>query len=270
MTADDEAMSDPSRPKSVEAPHAPTESAAAGEGFLSRWSRRKAQVAGGGASGAVPAKAFEAPVATGVAAGGEVIPSAARDAAAPAGVQVSGPAAGDEASAARPDASPAAPSTAPGGTAERRTLTIEDVERLDAQSDYRAFTSKDVDPEVRNAAMRKLFHSDPHFNVMDGLDVYIDDYNTPQPLSRAIMRTMLQARVLGLIDDELQEQPLPPGEEASAAASASPSAASGVQDQVHEPSRDEAQHSVRVEPASADEHDPVDRTDPDLEADKPS
>ena len=91
-------------------------------------------------------------------------------------------------------------------------LTLEDVEKLDAQSDFRAYTQRDVDPDVRNAAMRKLFHSDPHFNVMDGLDVYIDDYNTPQPLSRAVMRTLLQARTLGLIDDELKEQDLPPAD----------------------------------------------------------
>ena len=29
--------------------------------------------------------------------------------------------------------------------------------------------------------MKKLF-SDPHFNVMDGLDTYIDDYGKPDPL----------------------------------------------------------------------------------------
>jgi hypothetical protein len=33
---------------------------------------------------------------------------------------------------------------------------------------------------VRNAALKKLF-TDPHFNVMDGLDVYIDDYGKPDP-----------------------------------------------------------------------------------------
>ena len=29
--------------------------------------------------------------------------------------------------------------------------------------------------------MKKLF-SDPHFNVMDGLDTYIDDYGKPDPI----------------------------------------------------------------------------------------
>jgi hypothetical protein len=71
--------------------------------------------------------------------------------------------------------------------------------------------ARDVDPEVRNAAFKKLFHSDPHFNVMDGLDVYIDDYNTPNPLPVAVMKTLVQARALGLIDDELKEQEPPAG-----------------------------------------------------------
>jgi hypothetical protein len=31
---------------------------------------------------------------------------------------------------------------------------------------------------VKNAAMKKLF-ADPHFNVMDRLDIYIDDYSSP-------------------------------------------------------------------------------------------
>ena len=97
--------------------------------------------------------------------------------------------------------------------------TLADVEGLDAASDYRAFVARDVDPNVRNAAFKKLFHSDPHFNVMDGLDVYIDDYNTPNPLPVAIMRTLMQARELGLIDDELKEQDLPAPSTPSAAAS---------------------------------------------------
>jgi hypothetical protein len=50
---------------------------------------------------------------------------------------------------------------------------------------------------VRNAAMKKLF-SDPHFNVMDGLDTYIDDYGKPDPLPLAMIRQMTGARALGL------------------------------------------------------------------------
>ena len=35
--------------------------------------------------------------------------------------------------------------------------------------------------DVRRAALKKLF-SDPRFNVMDGLDVYIDDYSKTEPI----------------------------------------------------------------------------------------
>jgi hypothetical protein len=39
----------------------------------------------------------------------------------------------------------------------------------------------DVDPGLRREALKTLF-KDPRFNVMDGLDVYIDDYSKPDPL----------------------------------------------------------------------------------------
>ena len=106
--------------------------------------------------------------------------------------------------------------------------TLQDVDQLDAKSDYRHFVARDVDPEVRNAAFKKLFHSDPHFNVMDGLDVYIDDYNTPNPLPVAIMKTLVQARALGLIDDELKEQEAPTAGPEGTADPADPAAVQGV------------------------------------------
>ena len=52
-----------------------------------------------------------------------------------------------------------------------------------------------------NAALKKLF-SDPHFNVMDGLDTYIDDYGKPDPLPPVMLRRMAQSTFLGLFDDE--------------------------------------------------------------------
>ena len=49
--------------------------------------------------------------------------------------------------------------------------------------------------------MKKLF-SDPHFNVMDGLDTYIDDYGKPDPIPPSMLRQMVQSKFLGLFDDE--------------------------------------------------------------------
>lgn len=188
-------------------------------GFFSRWSRRKTQVhQGGEPPPAVPA-AQGALDATGA-------PSATGVPAAPGARDVrKAPALADEARAASLAssassaslASPAlaTPQTGPAEAAPAPKPTLQDVEQLDAKSDYRSFVARDVDPEVRNAAFKKLFHSDPHFNVMDGLDVYIDDYNTPNPLPVAIMKTLVQARAMGLIDDELKEQDPPRTAEAS-------------------------------------------------------
>ena len=64
--------------------------------------------------------------------------------------------------------------------------TLSDVEQLTPDSDFSTFMTQGVSPEVRNAAMKKLF-TDPHYNVMDGLDIYIGDYNTPDPLPAGML-----------------------------------------------------------------------------------
>ena len=43
--------------------------------------------------------------------------------------------------------------------------------------------------------MKKLF-ADPHFNVMDGLDTYIDDYAKPDPIPPAMLRQLASAKFL--------------------------------------------------------------------------
>jgi hypothetical protein len=58
-----------------------------------------------------------------------------------------------------------------------------------------------VAPEVKNAAMKKLF-ADPHFNVMDRMDIYIDDYSQADPLPLAMLRQMNGAKFLNLFEDE--------------------------------------------------------------------
>ena len=55
------------------------------------------------------------------------------------------------------------------------------VESLTIDSDFSKFLAPKVEESVKRAALRKLF-SDPHFNVMDGLDVYIDDYTKSDPM----------------------------------------------------------------------------------------
>ena len=102
--------------------------------------------------------------------------------------------------------------------------SLEDVAKLTADSDYSAFAARTVDPNVRNAAMRKLFSANPHFNVMDGLDVYIDDYSVGEPILKSMLRQMVQARSLGLLDDELVDQDKPPSAEMPTALAANDTA----------------------------------------------
>lgn len=88
--------------------------------------------------------------------------------------------------------------------------TLADVEQLTPQSDFSSFMSQGVSPEVRNAAMKKLF-TDPHYNVMDGLDIYIGDYNTPDPMPAGMLAKMVGAQFLGLVkapEDVAQSNPL--------------------------------------------------------------
>jgi hypothetical protein len=81
---------------------------------------------------------------------------------------------------------------------------------LTPDSDFTRFVAPGVDTGVKNAALKKLF-STPHFNVMDGLDTYIDDYGQPDPLPEGMLRQMAQSHALGLFADEAPEPlPLPP------------------------------------------------------------
>ncbi len=131
-------------------------------GFLGRWSRRKTDVLQG--------KAVEEPVVT-----------------APP-VQTS-PAANGRLVEVQ-EASETPPS-----------LSLDDVELLTQDSDFKPFMAQNVNLDVRNAAMKKLF-ADPHFNVMDGLDIYIDDYSKSDPIPESMLRAMTSSKFLGLFDEE--------------------------------------------------------------------
>ena len=65
-------------------------------------------------------------------------------------------------------------------------LPLPPVESLTIESDFTKFLGPKVEETVKRAALRKLF-SDPRFNVMDGLDVYIDDYSKPDPIPEGML-----------------------------------------------------------------------------------
>ena len=84
-------------------------------------------------------------------------------------------------------------------------VTLEDVEKIDRfDPDFSAFMRPDVDPTVQQAALKKMF-SDPHFNVMDGLDIYIDDYSNPELLPPEMLRGLVQSDLLGIFKTAAEE-----------------------------------------------------------------
>lgn len=76
-------------------------------------------------------------------------------------------------------------------------------------SDFGQFLRQEISEEIRRKAMKTLF-ADPHFNVMDGLDIYIDDYSISEPIPDEMMALLSQTRTL--LED--------PGKEAVVAADA--------------------------------------------------
>jgi hypothetical protein len=142
-----------------------------GERFLSRWSRLKR--ANRGEPG---------------------MPSAAD--AAPAALELDNAPAAD----AMPDAVRAAP--APFARADAPSVAarqdddvpaLPPVDSLTIDSDYAPFFQPKVPEALRRAAVKKLF-ADPHFNKMDGLDTYIDDYTKPDPIPESMLRSLNHAQ----------------------------------------------------------------------------
>ena len=172
------------------------------ENFFSRWSRRKAQVR---QDVIAPAAPPADPLTAGVA-DAAVRPVVSPDTTTPAPAPVATPRAVDRVEHA--DVSGPAGADGAAATSPVPRPTLEEARALTPASDFTRFVAPGVDTEVKNAAMKKLF-ADPHFNVMDGLDTYIDDYGRSDPIPKAMLRQMVQARMLGLLDDELEEQPQP-------------------------------------------------------------
>ena len=139
----------------------PPEDSKAPERFsLSRWSRRKREAARG------------APVAP-----------ASSDAAAVAPAPVaSAPIAADAVGATSTHAAESTPAVAAPAAAE----ALPPVDSLTFDSDFAAFMQPKVDEGTKRAALKKLF-SNEHFNVMDGLDIYVGDYTQPDPMPEGML-----------------------------------------------------------------------------------
>jgi hypothetical protein len=120
-------------------------------------------------------------------------------------------------------AAPAPPATAPPASAPApaaaATAPVElpPVESLTFDSDFTAFLRPEVDDQVKRAALKQLFR-DPRFNVMDGLDTYIDDYTQADPIAPDVLADLLQRGLFGA--PQAPEQPAEAAPQAAAASTA--------------------------------------------------
>ena len=73
--------------------------------------------------------------------------------------------------------------------------TEADLQAVEKGGDIKAFMVDKVSAELKNKAFKALF-SRPEFNVMDGLDIYIDDYNKFTPLSQEDIAKMALSKQL--------------------------------------------------------------------------
>ena len=140
-----------------------------GGSILRRWSRLKSEAREKDGAG-VPVKSADA-------------------AAMPAGIVPSAEA------AAALDAPPIVAATTARGAPASADDSLPPVESLTIDSDFSAFMQPAVNEALKRRALKQLFR-DPHFNVMDGLDVYIDDYSKPDPIPPEIVREMVQGRYI--------------------------------------------------------------------------
>lgn len=156
-----------------------------GESFLSRWSRRKVGVDD------ESAESTEAAVA-------KVDPAAAPPAVA-----------SDDS----PQSGPIQPPL------ESTFVEPPPLDSVANDGDFAPFMQREISPELRNQAMKKLF-TDPHYNVMDRLDTYIDDYSKPDPMPAGMLEQLYQSKALFLFADK--ENETEPDEDNALPASAVP------------------------------------------------
>ena len=128
-----------------------------------------------------------------------------------------------------PPTAPAAPAATPlpvptAAGATPAPIELPPVESLTLDSDFTPFLRPEVDADLKRAALKQLFR-DPRFNVMDGLDTYIDDYTKADPIPSDMLAGLLQRFARVAATDETPA--VAAGERESADTPADTSPASG-------------------------------------------
>ena len=95
---------------------------------------------------------------------------------------------------AAPPGAPAAPTQqAVERVAPSAAPALPPIESLTIDSEFAAFFKPEIPEATKRAALKQLFR-DPRFNIMDGLDVYIDDYTQPDPIPSEMMARLQHTR----------------------------------------------------------------------------
>ena len=68
-------------------------------------------------------------------------------------------------------------------------LNLPQLSSISLVEDFTPFMQAKVPQVLRQQALKALF-KEPHFNVMDGLDTYIDDYTVFEPITPEVMATL--------------------------------------------------------------------------------
>ena len=93
----------------------------------------------------------------------------------------------------------------PEKVAEGKPVELPPIESLTFDSDFGAYLRANVEESVKRAALKKLLH-DPRFNVMDGLDTYIDDYSKDDPIPKEMLAKLEHARGILFPEEQKKEE----------------------------------------------------------------
>src|SRR5574337_127512 len=129
------------------------------------------------------------------------------------------------AEAGQPLPEPAPP--APPPTAQTAPVELPDPAGLSFEDDFTRYLGAQVPAALKRAAMSKLF-AEPCFNRMDGLDVYIEDYNLVPNLPAEARDLLTHAKAV-LNPADMAANEIPPAEVQSLAIE-SPAPATGTRD----------------------------------------
>jgi len=111
--------------------------------------------------------------------------------------------------------------TKPPAQADAPPPELPPIDSLTPESDFSAFMHRQVDEQLRRAALKKLF-SDPALNVVDGLDDYAEDFTQLEALAEGAAAGLEHAKrtLLGRDPDAPAEADAPVAADADQATDA--------------------------------------------------